>query len=408
MTTDSEMHHQTWIFQGNPDEFDIDGYLASRPAQVSWLVTRYAADIAIGDRVFLWRNKGKKNAISGIVAEGIITKASALRGESSDAIPFWRKIGERTEQAQVRTVMRLVKVATAKEVIREKWCTDDPILRELPNLSMRAATNYRISQTQALRIDALWGRTGNNWTRSESVAGLMAYAETYGQPISQLSGSPVARIALTIGRAVSSVYAKVMNFRSLDPRAENRGMLGAGDMDRAVWDEFFDVATSTIRANELEQEYSRLWAMSWDEGTVPPEAVSLTQILDDEAKRLEDFSLEHLMEKYAALRDQSTTRPRTRVLSTRAYERSSLVIAIARIRAAHKCEITDCMHPTFEMAGGDLYTEVHHIISLSSGGPDTIENVACLCPAHHREIHFGKKAETLTLELKKTRSITTP
>ena len=25
---------QTWIFQGNPDEYDIDGYLASRPAQV--------------------------------------------------------------------------------------------------------------------------------------------------------------------------------------------------------------------------------------------------------------------------------------------------------------------------------------------------------------------------------------
>jgi len=27
---------QTWIFQGNPDEFDLDGYLASRPGQVPW------------------------------------------------------------------------------------------------------------------------------------------------------------------------------------------------------------------------------------------------------------------------------------------------------------------------------------------------------------------------------------
>ena len=32
---------QTWIFQGNPDRYDIDGYLAARPAELLWLVTRY-------------------------------------------------------------------------------------------------------------------------------------------------------------------------------------------------------------------------------------------------------------------------------------------------------------------------------------------------------------------------------
>ena len=47
---------QTWIFQGNPDEYDIDGYLASRPAQVARLVSRYAAEIANGDR-YLRRNQ---------------------------------------------------------------------------------------------------------------------------------------------------------------------------------------------------------------------------------------------------------------------------------------------------------------------------------------------------------------
>jgi hypothetical protein len=42
---------RTWIFQGNPDDFDIDGYLATQPVEFPWLVTRYAADIAVGDRV---------------------------------------------------------------------------------------------------------------------------------------------------------------------------------------------------------------------------------------------------------------------------------------------------------------------------------------------------------------------
>ena len=49
---------QTWIFQGNPDQFDLDAYLGTSPTQLPWLVTRYAQQIAVGDRVFIWRTKG--------------------------------------------------------------------------------------------------------------------------------------------------------------------------------------------------------------------------------------------------------------------------------------------------------------------------------------------------------------
>ena len=48
---------RNWIFQGNHDEYDIDAYLASRPPEVVWLATIYADEIAVGDRVYLWRNQ---------------------------------------------------------------------------------------------------------------------------------------------------------------------------------------------------------------------------------------------------------------------------------------------------------------------------------------------------------------
>ena len=80
----------------------------------------------------------------------------------------------------------------------------------------------------------------------ESIAGLWAYAETYGQPVSRLPGSPVARVALLVGRAVSGVYAKVMNFRSIDPRAAGEGMSGAGETDR------FDALQARVVALESE------------------------------------------------------------------------------------------------------------------------------------------------------------
>jgi hypothetical protein len=213
---------QTWVFQGNPDEFDIDGYLASRPSQVIWLVTRYASEIAVGDRVYIWRNQGAQRAVAGVVAEGVVTAPPTMRSEDPNAIRFWRTQGPRSDAPQMRAGMRLVKVASSREVLRRNWCVEDPVLRNLPNLQMQAATNYHVNRDQALRLDALWSRTGRDWTRNESVAGLWAYAETYGYSVSRLPGSAVSRVAVTIGRAVNGVYMKVMNFRSLDPRVEGR------------------------------------------------------------------------------------------------------------------------------------------------------------------------------------------
>jgi predicted HNH restriction endonuclease len=97
-------------------------------------------------------------------------------------------------------------------------------------------------------------------------------------------------------------------------------------------------------------------------------------------------------------------RPATRLLVSRDYDRNPLVIAVARMRASHRCEIRDCAHPTFETPEGVAYTEVHHIIPLAEGGEDTIENAASLCPAHHREIHLGKRAVELAGQLLKLRA----
>jgi predicted restriction endonuclease len=85
------------------------------------------------------------------------------------------------------------------------------------------------------------------------------------------------------------------------------------------------------------------------------------------------------------------------------YERDPLVVAIARKRADHRCEVRNCAHLSFETADGFAYVEIHHIDPLADGGEDTIENVACLCPLHHREVHLGKKAKELKAQLKALR-----
>jgi hypothetical protein len=48
-----------WIFQGNPDKFDVDDYL-KKTNQVYWSVTGkgHQKAVSIGDPVFIWRAQG--------------------------------------------------------------------------------------------------------------------------------------------------------------------------------------------------------------------------------------------------------------------------------------------------------------------------------------------------------------
>ena len=74
---------QTWIFQGNPDQFDLDAYLGTSPTQLPWLVTRYAQQIEVGDRVFIWRTQGSAKAVAGVIAEATVVAPAMPRPAAS-------------------------------------------------------------------------------------------------------------------------------------------------------------------------------------------------------------------------------------------------------------------------------------------------------------------------------------
>ena len=218
----SDSRH-TWIFQGTPDHFDIDAYLAATRSIICTVRQQnHAPLMRSGDDVFVWRAQGRdKNAIAGIVAHGFITEAPSEQPEDTAALRFWK---EPPHGLALRVRIDIDRVAASKkEVVQRDWLKGDPILGNLLVLKM-TGTNFLIDDpAQAARLHALWKNTGRDWDRSDSVAGLWAYHHTYGQEVSRLPGSPVAVVAVRIGRALSGVYNKVMNFRAIDPRDERAG-----------------------------------------------------------------------------------------------------------------------------------------------------------------------------------------
>ncbi len=80
------------------------------------------------------------------------------------------------------------------------------------------------------------------------------------------------------------------------------------------------------------------------------------------------------------------------------FDRDTDVVAYAEERAKGICEL--CNNPApFQRPDGTDFLEVHHIIFLAEGGPDTIDNVAALCPSCHQECHHGQNAAELKAKL---------
>ena len=249
-----------WIFQSNPDSFNIDGYLSGREI-VHWSVRQkhLASLMHPGDIVYLWRSIGTKGdkEISGIVASGLLMDEPSVYAEDPESHPYW--LDKEGMGPALRVRIQLTKVGNKKEVLKRDWLLEDPILSSLGILKLRNHTNYFISPEHAGRLQRLWANTGRDWNRAESIAGLWAYDQTVGESISKAPGHIVANTALVIGRAVTGVYNKVMNFRSLDPRDERAGLPATGEIDRQVWSEFYDSGTEVLRSASLDDEFRKLW-----------------------------------------------------------------------------------------------------------------------------------------------------
>lgn len=385
---------RAWIFQGNPNDFDIDGYLALGLDEITWLVRRYGSEIQPGDVVYIWRSASGSKGKAGIVARATVLTEPANILDDPAAGPFWKSDAPTGTSSRVK--LRVDGIANSREFIKRDWLVDDPACSEMLIIRQPAGTNFPLEPWEADRLRNLWTKTGVDWSRAESLAALHTYLVLYGKQISRKPGSPVADLALLIGRAVTGAYNKIMNFRAIDPRDPRAGMDGASNIDRSVWAEFFDERAQSVDFNAVSDEFQLLWPQYWLQSTRELQQERLEKEVG-EAKADLDV-LEARIRETRRLR-----KPRSGMTTTTVFNRDPNIIAYAKVRAGFRCEVPGCEVPVFLKPDGEPYVEVHHIHMLADGGEDTIDNVACLCPSHHREIHFGIRRTELEASLSELR-----
>ncbi|WP_233238827.1 HNH endonuclease [Bordetella sp. LUAb4] len=85
--------------------------------------------------------------------------------------------------------------------------------------------------------------------------------------------------------------------------------------------------------------------------------------------------------------------------SRNVYERNESVRAYVLMRANGICELCECPAP-FRRMDTSPYLEPHHTTRMSDGGPDHPRHVAALCPACHREVHYGEQGQEKNFALR--------
>jgi len=160
------------------------------------------------------------------------------------------------------------------------------------------------------------------------------------------------------------------------------------------WDTFREEDTDGVERESIQFHLIKVGSeVQIDTGDVP--AKSAAKSLEDLRRRAREASL-------------PTQAPDWREAKTAYRRRSQAVKDYVLARAKGLCELTGTPAP-FQTRAGEPYLEVHHTRRLSDDGPDDPRHVAAICPAVHREIHYGENGDALNRELiKKLATIEPP
>jgi 5-methylcytosine-specific restriction protein A len=113
--------------------------------------------------------------------------------------------------------------------------------------------------------------------------------------------------------------------------------------------------------------------------------IELIEKLDNDVKK----SLQLTPSERKNRLEKSAKKPSQSKVTITVFNRNPDVVAEVLLRSQGKCEQCKCNAPFTKKTNGMPYLEVHHIIQLSIGGDDSVENAVALCPNCHRQNHYG-------------------
>ena len=154
-----------FVFQGNPNKFDIDDYLTRYP-NIYWSVPRLGREIRIGDQIFIWRS----GASAGAVALGRITDLPTeirnINYPEALGNDLWRSGLDEPTTIKAGISIDEVRLSIEDGMVTREVCKNDPILKQNAIITNPQGTVFRLSDDEFTRFYELWN--SSNLTRTSS------------------------------------------------------------------------------------------------------------------------------------------------------------------------------------------------------------------------------------------------
>lgn len=146
-----------WIFQANPDKYDILNALADEKIgnSIHWLVNQYKTQIKPGDIGLLWMSGGD----AGVYAVTRITSAPQIMEEFSEEKKYWLGDEEKGAGKRMRVSMSVVRRLTNSPIFRSK-IKSTPGLENLSIIKYSQGTNFPLTDSEWGIISKIIGELG--------------------------------------------------------------------------------------------------------------------------------------------------------------------------------------------------------------------------------------------------------
>lgn len=145
-----------WLFQGNPNRFDIDDYL-SRYSYIYWRTPKLKSSISVGDKCVIWR----AGSNSGVIAIGRIAEVPC----KMDDVLFpeclgedlWRESSDSPDTINVGIQLDDVRLDEEEGFVPRNVLATHPIFGSATIIRSPQGTVFRLGKEQASALFQIWG-----------------------------------------------------------------------------------------------------------------------------------------------------------------------------------------------------------------------------------------------------------
>jgi hypothetical protein len=145
----------TWLFRGNPKDFNVDAYLRTH-RDIQWYVHQQLLipEMHLGEPVYIWRSEGNSPGTTAIVAHGVLSGPAVVRPDSN-FVTWLRKKPDISIPA-VLILLDDVRLTLRAGCLLRSELLQDAILRNLHAVSMPSVTNYKLTAVEEARLTQVW------------------------------------------------------------------------------------------------------------------------------------------------------------------------------------------------------------------------------------------------------------